>query len=77
MIFIDKCEMCIDKNWQEYLFPENKSWCFISSQTKGMDDYWNWLIENDDYSQEYLRWNLKNLCRGLNPPKPGLNLAPA
>ena len=24
-----------------------------------------------------LRWNLKNLSRGLNPPKPGLNLAPA
>ena len=23
------------------------------------------------------RWNLKNLSRGLNPPKPGLNLAPA
>ena len=22
----------------------------------------------------YLRWNLKNLCRGLNPPKPGLKL---
>ena len=24
-----------------------------------------------------LRWNLKNLSRGLNPPKPGLNEAPA
>ena len=24
-----------------------------------------------------LRWNLKNLSRGLNPPKPGLNLVPA
>ena len=24
-----------------------------------------------------LRWNLKNLSRGLNPPKPGLNSAPA
>ena len=24
-----------------------------------------------------LRWNLKNLSRSLNPPKPGLNLAPA
>ena len=23
------------------------------------------------------RWNLKNLSRGLNPPKPGLNEAPA
>ena len=23
------------------------------------------------------RWNLKNLSRGLNPPKPGLNLVPA
>ena len=23
------------------------------------------------------RWNLKNLSRGLNPSKPGLNLAPA
>ena len=22
-----------------------------------------------------LSWNLKNLSRGLNPPKPGLNLA--
>ena len=27
------------------------------------------LKKNDD-----LRWNLKNLSRGLNPPKPGLNL---
>ena len=25
----------------------------------------------------YQRWNLKNLSRGLNPPKPGLNEAPA
>ena len=24
-----------------------------------------------------LRWNLKNLSRDLNPPKPGLNQAPA
>ena len=24
-----------------------------------------------------LWWNLKNLSRGLNPPNPGLNLAPA
>ena len=23
------------------------------------------------------RWNLKNWSRGLNPPKPGLNSAPA
>ena len=24
-----------------------------------------------------LRWNLNNLSRGLNPPNPGLNSAPA
>ena len=29
-----------------------------------------------DFSKDQ-RWNLKNLSRGLNPPKPGLNSAPA
>ena len=30
---------------------------------------WNLFILN----KTFLRWNLKNLSRGLNPPKPGLN----
>ena len=33
------------------------------------------LVSNKGIVAEYYghRWNLKNLSRGLNPPKPGLN----
>ena len=35
------------------------------------------IIQLLEWGEVDLRWNLKNLSRGLNPTKPGLNLAPA
>ena len=35
------------------------------------------LVQNIKKNTNFQRWNLKNLSRGLNPSKPGLNSAPA
>ena len=47
---------------------------------KEINDEYLWVLHGRDVElhvggadQQELRWNLKNLSRGLNPPNPGLN----
>ena len=44
---------------------------------QNMDKTWNKYNSTNQLHLYKQRPNLKNLSRGLNPPKPGLNLAPA
>jgi len=54
---------------QKWQYPIHKKNGFLNLDVLNLNVETGFL----NLDLQILRWNLKNLSRGLNPPKPGLN----